>query len=114
MKASDAMIVWNWNIGPYCGPEPQIDVIRGRSSRKKWKRYAELDPTTTPDQLLLSLMVLFHDMTVLYGIPGRKVLHAFLKIDEYKAMFEEKRERYYLIGTFKARSIIKETTCQTL
>lgn len=109
MKASDAVIVWNWDdAGIYTGPEPQIDVIRRGDSGKNWRRFARSIPVTTKDQLQLSLLLMFHDLTVLYGCPAKKVSRALWKIDEYKELFTARRALYYRSGTFK------EATCPTL
>ena len=112
MKASEAVIVWNWDdAGDYTGPKPQIDVIRQGEDIKKWRwntrLMASYEHGLLEEQWKKSLLHLYHDLTALWWIPMRDVTHAFLKIDEYETIFLEDHFPY-------RKNDRKETTCQTL
>jgi len=113
MKASDAMIVWNWDdAGDYTGPKPQIDVVQNDEDAKKWRWCSRLILNYKPSLELeehwkQSILHLFHDLTVLWGIPVDDVTRAFLKIDEYDTLFLGDHFPY-------RKNERKETTCQTL
>jgi len=116
VKANQAVIVWRWNgPGVYAGPQPQIDVVNLSEdieekwewrSRLGWKWRCGMD-ITAEENFQLSLVSLFHDLTVLWDIPSGDVETAFYKIDEYQSLFHGEPFPYQKIKR-------KEAVCPTL